>query len=55
MLVVGLSFRDHSLENVLIFHDEEMGLVIPKIADPGQAIPILFDENKKIKEMKSGK
>eukprot|EP00922_Rhytidocystis_sp_ex-Travisia-forbesii_P013446 GHVS01020148.1.p1 GENE.GHVS01020148.1~~GHVS01020148.1.p1 ORF type:complete len:704 (+),score=139.47 GHVS01020148.1:276-2114(+) len=33
----GIAFRDHSLENVLMFHQKDDGTVYPKITDPGQA------------------
>lgn len=35
-----VAFRDLSLENVLLFREDENGGVCPKITDPGQAIDL---------------
>ena len=35
----GIAFRDYSLENVLLFVDPVEKVIIPKITDPGQAVP----------------
>lgn len=40
----GVGFRDHSLENVLMFRSEVDGTtLVPKITDPGQAVRIRYD------------
>eukprot|EP01053_Blabericola_migrator_P011616 Blabericola_migrator_1__11615@NODE_698_length_6826_cov_185_661340_g507_i0_p1_GENE_NODE_698_length_6826_cov_185_661340_g507_i0NODE_698_length_6826_cov_185_661340_g507_i0_p1_ORF_typecomplete_len616_score63_67Pkinase/PF00069_25/2_4e39Pkinase_Tyr/PF07714_17/1_9e20Kinaselike/PF14531_6/3_5e05Kdo/PF06293_14/0_0002_NODE_698_length_6826_cov_185_661340_g507_i036315478 len=40
----GVGFRDHSLENVLMFRSEVDGTtIVPKITDPGQAVRIPYD------------
>ena len=38
-----LAFRDHSMENVLMFKNPRDGTVHPMITDPGQAVRIEFD------------
>lgn len=47
----GLGFRDHSLENVLMFYDDTENLVLPKITDPGQAVRLQFDTHGRLKEL----
>lgn len=40
-----LAFRDHSMENVLMFRNPKNGTVYPVITDPGQAVRIQFDSD----------
>eukprot|EP00917_Polyrhabdina_sp_WS-2016_P026685 GHVP01057187.1.p1 GENE.GHVP01057187.1~~GHVP01057187.1.p1 ORF type:complete len:645 (+),score=55.71 GHVP01057187.1:27-1937(+) len=44
-----IAFRDHSLENVLVFQNAEDGTVIPKITDPGQVVRIVTDVQGRVK------
>lgn len=52
----GLGFRDHSLENVLMFRDESDGVTIrPKITDPGQAVRLQYDSDGRVLDLHAGK
>eukprot|EP01056_Protomagalhaensia_sp_Gyna25_P000549 Protomagalhaensia_sp_Gyna_25__548@NODE_1258_length_2013_cov_157_623100_g1002_i0_p1_GENE_NODE_1258_length_2013_cov_157_623100_g1002_i0NODE_1258_length_2013_cov_157_623100_g1002_i0_p1_ORF_typecomplete_len534_score55_30Pkinase/PF00069_25/6_7e39Pkinase_Tyr/PF07714_17/5_1e20Kdo/PF06293_14/6_4e06Kinaselike/PF14531_6/1_5e05Pkinase_fungal/PF17667_1/0_18_NODE_1258_length_2013_cov_157_623100_g1002_i03391940 len=42
----GVGFRDHSLENVLMFRSDDGASVVPKITDPGQAVRIRYDSRR---------
>lgn len=50
----GIGFRDHSLENVLLFLDKETGLIVPRITDPGQAVRFQPDESDCVRELNTG-
>lgn len=49
-----IAFRDHSLENVLMYIDHESHCVVPKITDPGQAIRFNLDKFHRVKEIPTG-
>lgn len=55
----GVAFRDHSLENVLLFRDhpgsDAADTLIPRITDPGQAIQIEYDAMNQPKKVKATK
>lgn len=50
----GIGFRDHSLENVLMFLDDKENVIIPKITDPGQAVRFELDSSHRVNELSGG-
>lgn len=50
-----IGFRDHSLENVLMFRNSDGRTVIPKITDPGQAVRFKFDSQGRVEELPAEK
>eukprot|EP00922_Rhytidocystis_sp_ex-Travisia-forbesii_P013455 GHVS01020158.1.p1 GENE.GHVS01020158.1~~GHVS01020158.1.p1 ORF type:complete len:702 (+),score=118.92 GHVS01020158.1:50-2107(+) len=47
----GIAFRDHSLENVLMFHQKDDGTVYPKITDPGQATLLEYNTGGSVRKL----
>lgn len=47
----GIAFRDHSLENVLMFHQKDDGTIYPKITDPGQAVLLQYNADGSLKKL----
>eukprot|EP00922_Rhytidocystis_sp_ex-Travisia-forbesii_P013448 GHVS01020150.1.p1 GENE.GHVS01020150.1~~GHVS01020150.1.p1 ORF type:complete len:710 (+),score=120.24 GHVS01020150.1:35-2164(+) len=47
----GIAFRDHSLENVLMFHQKDDGTVYPKITDPGQAAFLEYNADGSVRKL----